>query len=132
MTIWGVLADCGLVGLGGALGALSRFGVMQLPFLEHNKYYYTVLINVTGCFVIGLLWALLHHWEAPRWTYLFALTGFLGGYTTYSAFTLDAMQRIQAGRVDEMIIYVLITLFGGLGACALGLFGTERLLKMIA
>lgn len=80
---------------------------------------------------MGVLWALFTHFDAPKWLHLLCLVGYLGGYTTYSAFTLDAMQRIQAGRVDEMIWYVLITVFGGLGACALGLFGTERLLKLL-
>lgn len=127
----GILIDCLLVALGGGLGALTRFGVEQLPLLDHNKYYYTVAINITGCFIIGTLWALFQHWEAPRWLYLLCLTGYLGGYTTYSAFTLDAMQRIQAGRLDEFFIYVAVTVIGGLGACALGLFGTGRLLKVL-
>lgn len=125
------LIDCLLVILGGGFGALSRFGVEQLPWLEHNKYYYTVAINVSGCFIIGTLWALFQHWDAPRWLSLLCLTGFLGGYTTYSAFTLDAMQRIQEGRIMEFVIYVTVTLVGGLGGCALGLFGTEKLLKLL-
>lgn len=41
------------------------------------------------------------------------------------------MQLIQNGRIGEMLFYVAITVLGGLGACALGLFGTEKLLRMI-
>lgn len=131
MNLLHVLGDCAMVALGGACGALTRFGVQQLKWFEDNRYYYTVGINISGCFVMGVLWPLLHHLGMPRWVYLLLLTGFLGGYTTYSAFTLDAMERLQAGRFDEMVYYVLITVFGGLGACALGLFATERLLKML-
>lgn len=131
MSTLEVLSNCGCVALGGALGALSRFGVENLPIFEHNRYYFTVGINLSGCFVIGVLWALFHYLGMPRWVYLLTLTGFLGGYTTYSSFTLDAMERLQAGRIDEMVYYILITVFGGLGGCALGLFGTEKLLKMI-
>lgn len=131
MTFLNIIGDCALVALGGGLGALSRFGVEQLPFFEHDKYYYTVGINITGCLVIGVLWAVFHYLGLPRWVYLVTLTGFLGGYTTYSAFTLDAMQLLQNGRIAEMLFYVAITVFGGLGACALGLFGTEKLLKLI-
>lgn len=131
MTFLNIIGDCALVALGGGLGALSRYGVEQLPFLDHDKYYFTVAINITGCLLIGFLWALFQHLGLPKWVYIVALTGFLGGYTTYSAFTLDAMQLIQNGRIGEMLFYVAITVFGGLGACALGLFGTERLLRMI-
>lgn len=131
MAVISVLGDCALVALGGGLGALTRFGVEQLPFLEHDKYYFTVAINITGCLVIGFLWALFQHLGLSRWVYLLALTGFLGGYTTYSSFTLDAMQLIHNGRIGEMLFYVAVTVFGGLGACAVGLFGTEKLLKMI-
>lgn len=61
--------------------------------------------------------------------YLFLLTGLLGGYTTYSAFTLDAMELVQQGRAMQALFYIAITFIGGLGGCAIGLFGTEHLLK---
>lgn len=126
-----LLVDIVLVFVGGGCGALTRFGVEHLPWLDNDKYYYTVFINVTGCFIIGLLWAMFQHWNVPRAYYLLCLTGFLGGYTTYSAFTLDAMLLIQNGRVLEAIFYVAITFVGGLGGCALGLFVTEKILKSL-
>ncbi len=125
------LVDIALVALGGALGATSRFGVEQLNIFDHDKYYYTVAINITGCLTIGILWALFQHFEVPRGWYLFAITGFLGGYTTYSAFTLDAITQWVGGRPDITLLYIGITLVGGLGGCALGLLGTEKILKMI-
>ena len=131
MTSLGIIGDCALVALGGGLGALSGFGVTQLPFIEHDKFYYTVDINITGSLVIGILWSVFHYLGVPRWVYMLAITGFLGGYTTYSSFSLDAMQLLHDGRIAEMLSYVAITLLGGLGACALGLFGTDRLLKLI-
>ncbi len=127
----GALVDIALVALGGALGATSRFGVEQLNIFDHDKYYYTVAINITGCLTIGILWALFQHFEVPRGWYLFAITGFLGGYTTYSAFTLDAITQWVGGRPDITLLYIGITLVGGLGGCALGLLGTEKILKMI-
>ena len=127
-----LLADMAVVACGGAIGCLCRYGVMHLGIFDENKYYYTVGINVTGCLVIGILWALLHHWHADRLWFLFLLTGCLGGYTTYSAFTLDAMQLVQNGMWARAFTYVGMTLAGGLGGCALGLFVTERILKSAA
>ncbi|MBD5186059.1 MAG: CrcB family protein [Bacteroides sp.] len=126
-----LITDIVMVGLGGALGALSRFGVEHLGFFDNDKYYYTVAINLTGCMVIGILWALFQHFGVARIWYLFCITGFLGGYTTYSAFTLDAITQWQGGRPDITLLYIAITLVGGLGGCALGLIGTEKILKMI-
>lgn len=126
-----VWLDILLVWLGGSFGALTRFGVQHLHIFDDDKYYYTIGINLTGCLTIGILWALFTHFNVARLWYLFLITGFLGGYTTYSAFTLDAILLFQNGRWLTMIFYILITVFGGLGGCALGFFATEKLLKMI-
>lgn len=126
-----LLVDLAVVAAGGALGCLCRYGVENMGIFDDDKYYYTVAINITGCLVIGVLWALLHYWNADRLWYLFLLTGTLGGYTTYSAFTLDAMELVQQGLWGRALFYIGITIIGGLGGCALGLFGTERLLHQI-
>lgn len=125
----GTLLNCLFVFLGGGLGALSRFGVMNMGIFDRDKYYYTVAINITGCLTIGILWALFQHWNLSRNWYMFIITGFLGGYTTYSAFTLDAMQLVQNGEWWRAAFYIGVTVVGGLGSCALGLFLTEKLLK---
>lgn len=108
---------------------MSRYGVQHLGIFDDDKYYYTVGINITGCITIGILWALFQHWRVPYHWHLICLVGFLGGYTTYSAFTLDAMQLVQNGMLLRALYYIGITLVGGLGGCALGLFVTEKLLK---
>lgn len=118
-----------IVALGGAFGAMSRFGVQSLPLFGEDKYYYTVVINVSGCLIMGILWAIFSHFGTSRGWELLVLTGFLGGYTTYSAFTLDAMELINRGQFWLMGYYIAITILFGLGGCALGLFGTDRLLK---
>lgn len=126
-----VLINCLCVAAGGAIGALSRYGVENLGCFDENKYYYTVVINISGCFLMGVLWALLQFWHADvRWS-LFLLTGVLGGYTTFAAFSLDAIQLVQDGMFDKFLIYLGLTFVGGLGACTIGLFVTEKILKMI-
>lgn len=121
--------DLLLIFIGGGLGALSRFGVTNIGWFDHDKYYYTVAVNISGCIVIGVIWALFQHFQLGAKWYLFAITGFLGGYTTYSAFTLDAIQLVQAGMWLRAIFYICITMIGGLGGCYLGLYVTERLLR---
>ena len=126
------LLDFLIVGLGGALGAMSRLGVRHMGVFDDNPYYYTVAINLSGCLVIGILGALFNYFKVnPMWNY-FVIVGFLGGYTTYSAFSLDAIELLQNGLWGEFFYYIGITFIGGLGLCALSFFGTNRILKLIA
>ncbi len=118
-----------IVGLGGAIGAMGRYGIQHIGIFDENKYCYTAGANITGCIAIGILWALLHYWNADKNWSLFLLTGVLGGYTTYSAFSLDTMLLLQNGMIWRALAYVAITLVCGLGGCALGLLVTERFLK---
>lgn len=123
------IIDFLIVGAGGALGAMSRFGVRHMGVFDDNPYYYTVAINLSGCLVIGILGALFSHFKVnPMWNY-FLIVGFLGGYTTYSAFTLDTMELFQLGKWVEAAKYVGITFVGGFLLCGLGYFGLLRLLK---
>lgn len=121
-----------IVGFGGAMGAMSRFGVRHLGMFDDNPYYYTVAINLTGCLIIGIIGALFTHFKVgSHWTY-FVIVGFLGGYTTYSAFALDAIELLNAHMWKEYFIYLSLVIIGGLGLCALGFFGVNRILKLIA
>lgn len=125
------LLNCLFVFVGGGLGALSRFGIQNMGILDKDKGFNTVVINITGCIVIGILAALFHYWNLGRQWYLFVITGFLGGYTTFSAFSLDALQLFQNGEVTKAIIYVTLSVVGGLCGCALGFYGIEKLIKTL-
>lgn len=126
------LIDLAFVAVGGAIGCMSRYSVEHIGIFDNDKYYYTVAINITGCIIIGTIWALFQHFGVHRYWYLFAITGMLGGYTTYSAFTLDAMLLVEHKMMMRALFYISITLIGGLGGCALGLFTTQRILKFFA
>lgn len=120
-----------IVGLGGALGAMSRFAVRHLGWFDDNPYYYTVAVNLSGCFIIGIIGALFVYFNvSARWNY-FIIVGFLGGYTTYSAFALDAIELLNQQMWKDFAIYMSIVVVGGLGLCALAFFATNRLLKLI-
>jgi CrcB protein len=117
------------VAIGGALGSVCRYGIQHLSFLDNCKYYYTAVANLSGCILIGIVWALLNHYNIGRGWYLFLITGVLGGYTTFSAFSLDAMQLISNGMVGRALGYVALTVIGGLIGCAIGIYITQRLLR---
>lgn len=126
------LIDFLIVGFGGALGAMCRFWVRHFGIFEDNPYYYTVGINLSGCLIIGIIGALFLYYKVPaQWTY-FVIVGFLGGYTTYSAFALDAIELLNQQMWKDFIIYVSITFLGGFGLCALSFFGVNRILKLVA
>lgn len=124
------MLNCLLVFLGGGLGALGRFGVQNTGILHCERQFYTVIINLTGCVLIGVLAGLFYHWNVGRQWYMFVITGLLGGYTTFSAFSLDALQLAQNGDVTKAIAYVVITVVGGLSGCILGFYGTAKLIRM--
>lgn len=117
-----------LVFVGGGCGALTRYGVGNIGIFDHDKYYYTVIINITGCLLIGIISALLHHFNAGRAWGLLLMTGFLGGYTTYSAYTLDLIQLFEAGMPLRALAYCGITIFGAMAVCLFGLWTTRRIL----
>jgi CrcB protein len=118
-----------LVGVGGCLGAISRYGVQQLSLFSREKFWSTVDVNLIGCFLIGLLWGILNHYEAPRWVYCLAVTGFLGGFTTFSSFSLDALMLLQSGRWLSSVIYILVSVLGGLALCGFALWLTGKFLS---
>jgi CrcB protein len=98
-----------LVGIGGCLGSILRFwlgsyigGKMGARFP-----YGTLVINITGSFLIGLIFALLTvrtNWS-PNWRYLIPI-GFIGGYTTFSSFEYETLRMIQDGQIGLGLLYV--------------------------
>ena len=82
-----------LVFVGGGLGAVARHGVNRagLATLGPGFPWWTMAVNVTGSLLIGLLAGLFGVMEAGQNLRLFLITGILGGYTTFSAFSLDAL-----------------------------------------
>jgi CrcB protein len=97
-----------LVAVGGAIGALLRYAAVQLAAAVHPHPFPigTLVVNVAGSFTIGLLMARyqLLDSESAR---LFWVTGVLGGFTTFSAFSWDALQLLQRGAFAHAALYAL-------------------------
>jgi len=109
--------------IGGGMGALSRYGVSCLFPIEagSNKLpYSTLLCNVLGCLLIGILFAWQKNYN-PSWLQPLLITGLLGGFTTFSAFGLDTQKLIQNGATGTAILYVSISVTLGLATVFLGI-----------
>ena len=114
-------AGAGLVGLGGAVGSLARWGLAE----SITAPWGTLTVNVSGCLVIGLLagWLFVRH---PRLRLLLGV-GFLGGYTTFSTHLLDAHDLLEAGDPALAAAYVGGTLCACVAAAVVGLAVGRRL-----
>jgi CrcB protein len=117
------------VALGGATGAAARYGVAQWMGGRWGWTFPwgTFAVNVTGSLAIGLVMTLLIARGADPVYRLLLVTGFLGGYTTFSAFSFEALTLLEARRWDAAAFYVIGSVGFGLLATALGL-GLGRLL----
>jgi fluoride exporter len=117
------------VALGGAAGASTRFAVAQWAGARWGWMFPwgTFAVNVSGSLLIGLVMAILIARDADPAFRLLLVTGFLGGYTTFSSFSFEAIALLEARRWDAAALYVVGSVALGLLATALGL-GLGRLL----
>ena len=120
-----------LAALGGALGALARWGVATaLPSDPAGWPWATLLVNLTGCLLIGALLALLlSRFSTSAWLRPFLAVGVLGGYTTFSTFAVDVVVLGEAGAWGGAAGYVLASVLGGVACVVLGLVGARAILR---
>jgi len=120
-----------LVFIGGGLGSTLRHVVnIVCPRLFGTNFpYHTFIINITGSTIMGLIAGYLaFKGDAAQSWRLFLMTGILGGYTTFSAFSLDAALLYERGEVALALVYVL----GSVVLSILGLFAGLALVRHLA
>ena len=109
------------IALGGALGSVARFAAVGYltPLLNFRFPFGTFVVNVLGAFLIGIAYVLLvEKTVLPNEWRLFFITGVLGGFTTFSAFSLEMLQLWQGGHVLNAFAYAL----GSVAICLLMVF----------
>jgi CrcB protein len=101
-----------LVATGGALGALARYMLYNLAQrLEHHAALVTLTINAIGAFIIGIMFVLLSERAVLDSHYQSLLSvGFLGAFTTYSTYSLDALRLFEQGRPGTALLYLVGTM----------------------
>jgi CrcB protein len=105
------------VAIGGVLGVLARFGIGRLTLHHEALLWSTVGINLGGSFLLGLLVA--GGWF-DRDVREGLGVGFLGGFTTFSTFSVQVVLEVDAGEPRRAIVYVLASVLGGLAAATAG------------
>lgn len=120
-----------LVGVGGAIGASARYlvnlGAVRL--FGHGFPWATMAVNVAGSLAMGLLAAfLLARTPDMVGLRLFLLTGVLGGFTTFSAFSLDFIALAERGEWGPALIYAAVSVVASIAACFAGLAIARNLL----
>ena len=110
------------ISIGAVLGANARFllGGWVLARFGAEFPLGTLLINVTGSFVIGLAYVLLERHGAPDWVRPLVIVGFLGAYTTFSTFSLDTLALFERGAWVAAGTYVAASVAGSLAGVLLG------------
>ncbi len=110
------------VGLGGAIGAILRYGVGVLVATPLA----TLTVNVIGSFLIGVVWVMLAQKGLDRAS-AFLITGVLGGFTTFSAFSLDALRLFESGKWGAGAGYITVSVLCSLLAIFLAVIMTRAL-----
>jgi len=105
------------VAVGGMLGVLARFGIGRATLHHEQLLWSTVGINIAGSFLLGLLVA--EHWFGRDLREGIGV-GFLGGFTTFSTFSVQAVLEVDAGEPGRAFIYVAASVVGGLVAATAG------------
>jgi CrcB protein len=105
------------VGIGGLFGVLGRYGISRLTLHHHGLLWTTVAINVVGSFLLGLLAA--EDWFSRDVREGIGV-GFLGGFTTFSTFSVQIVLEADAGETGTAALYLTASVVGGIAAAALG------------
>jgi CrcB protein len=111
------------IGIGSCLGGISRYLLAQ--FIQ-NKFltafpYGTMVVNLLGCFLIGIIFGLSERGNFSMVWRLFLVTGFLGGFTTFSSFSNETVGMLRDGQIWSAFTYISISVLVGLLATFTGI-----------
>ena len=112
------------VGVGSFIGGIARYLVsLAMKGISKGFPWATVLVNLIGCLIIGLLWGFLSRnaSESTSWG-LFLTVGLCGGFTTFSTFSKEALTMLQTGQIWGFASYIALSILAGIALVALGYY----------
>ena len=113
------------IAVGGSIGSLLRFGLSSWVQERTKTEYFPwgiLSVNLIGCFLMGILFGVLvERFDISAFWRAGIFLGLLGGFTTFSSFSIDALTLFQSGAFGAMTIYILLSLVGCILATAFGL-----------
>ncbi|MGW7540345.1 fluoride efflux transporter CrcB [Streptomyces sp. NPDC054770] len=117
-----------VIALGGGLGSVARYGLaLAWPTPAGGFPWATFITNISGSFALGLLMVcVLEVWPPNRYVRPFLGVGFLGGYTTFSTYTVELHHLLSLGDWSKADAYALTSLLAGLVAAWLGIAAARR------
>ena len=111
------------IALGGAIGAILRFMIcgMASKYAKTGFPYGTMLVNIAGAFIIGLLWYFIESSKVSSHVRMLFLVGLIGSFTTFSTFTLETLNLFRNGEIKFAFMNVFASNLFGLAAVFAGL-----------
>jgi len=118
-----------LIGAGSFAGGIFRYLLSQ--YVQVNSFsifpFGTLTVNIVGCFFIGIVFGLVGKGHVSHEMKLFLATGLLGGFTTFSAFSIETFDLFRNGHFWFATIYILLSVFVGLAATFIGNAATKMI-----
>ena len=95
---------------GGAAGTLARYAVSGIAYryFDGSFPYGTMIINVTGSFIVGLVWAFIEQGAVSASTRTFIVIGILGGFTTFSTYAVETVNMLRVGAIKSGVLNILL------------------------
>ncbi|MDR2393898.1 MAG: fluoride efflux transporter CrcB [Treponema sp.] len=117
--------------IGGGIGAAARYGSNQLVLsLWRGPFPLgTLCVNALGSLLIGFLFQIFESQKVPGELRLFFITGFLGGYTTFSSYAVETLRLFSAGQLKQALLNVLTNNLGAMVLVAMGMWLSKTLVK---
>ncbi len=110
------------IGMGSAFGGMLRYVMAEHIQQKFQSVlpFGTFFVNVLGCFLIGIVFGLFERGHLAQEWRLFLATGMLGGFTTFSAFSMESVNMLRDGQYLSVLIYITASVFFGLFATFAG------------
>lgn len=119
--------------IGGGIGAVSRFALARWVNESVNVIFPlgTLAVNMIGCFVIGVAFGLFGEFAVPNNARAFVITGFLGGFTTFSSFGLETVNLIRAGEYAMAALNASLSVAVGFAFVGLGMLAARSISGLV-